>query len=429
LDPELTTIAVARFLTVLMQIDKEIKVTSSLTDLYPHKYKTIVINTTTSYIESYCGIPLKTQKVVNVLKSLGFGVQSSGENLEVTVPSFRATKDVSIAADLVEEVSRIYGYDNIVPLAVEGKFEPVVQEAEHVLEYQVKTALAEKFNLSEVHTYLWKDIASNKELNIQTKGYVKVLNSTVKDNDELRSELVSSLLKIVNENKLTYNETGIFEIGRVITGLDKNKLAIEEKHLSIALVSKEKTEEELYFELKRMLEFLMTTYKKQPLELKMQEAKAVSYLHSVNNASIVCNGKTLGVMGLLHPAVLNAIDKKIKVAVLEMNFNEFSKTTENKVKVKELSKYQTTVLDFNFLAEEKVVYSKLQELFANFISPLEYTFKLKDIFKDEVILKNKISYTFSFEIGSKDHTLTSKEIEEFSKSLIVYASKNGLELR
>ena len=80
------------------------------TDVYPHKYPKLTINTSVGYIEDYCGIKIGEDKIVSILTSLGFTVLNKNENLTVTVPSFRATKDVSISADLVEVV---YGYDNI----------------------------------------------------------------------------------------------------------------------------------------------------------------------------------------------------------------------------------------------------------------------------------------------------------------------------
>ena len=428
LDPELTKLATERFIYLLKQLDNGVKVASNLTDVYPHKYETITIKTTTKYIEDYCGIKIEAGKIAGILTSLGFRVKQEKENLTVVVPSYRATKDVSIPADLVEEVARIYGYDNIVPQAVVGKIEPVEQENEHSLEYETKRILAEKFALSEVHSYLWNDVSANKELNIKTKGYVKVLNSTVKDNDEIRSELTPTLLQVINQNKLSYGEGNVFEIGRVVSGLDKSGLAVEEKHLAIALSSKTKTEEELYFELKNCLVFLIETFKQAKVELRVEEQDK-NYLHPVNSTSILVEGKKIGSMGLLHPATLNAIDKKFKVATLEINFKAFSDLEDKKVKVNSLSKYQTTTLDFNFLAAKNACYFNLEILFANFNSQLDYTFKLLDVFEDDAILKGKKSYTFRFEIGASDHTLTGEEIEAFYNGLIAYAKENGLELR
>ncbi|MDD4210819.1 MAG: phenylalanine--tRNA ligase subunit beta [Clostridia bacterium] len=429
LDPELTYIATARFIKLLKIIDVSIEVQSSLADVYPHKYPKLTINTSVGYIEDYCGIKIGEDKIVSILTSLGFTVLNKNENLTVTVPSFRATKDVSISADLVEEVARIYGYDNILPRAVESKIKPAEQQTEHLLEYEVKKLLAQKFALSEVHTYLWNDVKVNKQLNIQTKGFVKVLNSTVKDNDELRSELTPSLIKIIDENKNTTSEMGIFEIGRVITGLDKNNLAIEEKHLSVVLASKTKSQEELYFELKKMLEAIFATFKNKRLELKINKKVNVPYLHPINSAYVIGRNASIGQLGVMHPSVVRQIDKKFNIAAAEIDFSQFSNIKQEQMQIKELSKYQTTTLDFNFLADKNSCYFNLEMLFANFESKLDYTFKLKNVFEDESVISGKKSYTFSFEIGSKNHTLTSIEIEEFYNGLINYAKANGLELR
>ena len=334
LGPELTSLASARFVNLLEQIDNGARVTSSLTDVYPHKYPQITINTTVQFIENYCGIELGAKKIESILTRLGFVVKANGEKLVVTVPSFRATKDVSIPADLVEEVARIYGYDNILPKAVEGKVKPVQQEQEHIIEHEVKLLLAEKFALSEVHTYLWNDTLANKELNIKTKGHVKVLNSTVKDNDELRSELMPSLIKIVDENKNATNEAGVFEIARVISGLDKDNLVVEEKHLSIVLASKTKTEEELYFELKQIAEFMFKTFKNKNLELNVNKEVDVPYMHPVNSVYIAAEQKTIGHFGVMHPSVASKIDKKFAVAGLELDFSEFANLKADSIKIK-----------------------------------------------------------------------------------------------
>jgi phenylalanyl-tRNA synthetase beta chain len=429
LDPSLTTLAIARFIKLLVEVDNNAQVTSSVTDKYVYKYPQINIDITSSFIEDYCGVKLGQQKIVDILNRLDFKVKVTDNNLTVTVPSHRATKDVTISADLVEEISRIYGYDNITPKAVTGKVEPVEQQAEHILEYHAKRTLAQKFNLSEVHTYLWNDVKANSQLNITTKGYVKVLNSTVKNNDEIRSELSPSLLKVINENKLNTQDDGIFEVGRVVTGLDENNKAIEQKNLSIVLTSKTKTDEQIYFDLKRILEFLFTTYKKQIPMLQLNKVDDASYLHPRNNAVITHLSKKIGKMGLLHPAVNNQIDKKLKVAVLELNFNKFSDIKQKNTQTSELSKYQTTVLDFNFLANKNLTYFDLKTLFNAFESKLDYTFNLKDVFENDEQLNNKKSYTLSFEIGAKDHTLSSDEIEKFHNNLIEYAKQNGLELR
>ena len=429
LDPELTTLAIARFVFILRQIDSGVAIQSSLTDIYKKRYPLKTINTTLSFIQKYIGENISATDVSKILTSLGFGVDFSGDNINIKVPTYRATKDITIAVDIVEEVARMFGYDNIVPKAVEGVLLPVEQEQEHALEYDAKLLLAEKFNLNEVHSYIWNDVKANKQLNINTKGYVKVLNSTVKDNDEIRSELAPTMLKVINDNKKYQQEMGVFEIARVCSGLDENNICIEDKHLSVALSSTTKSEEELYFKLKEIVCCLASDLLNKEVKLVPQSNEEIDYLHPVNNASVLINGEKIGYISLLHPKVLNNFDKKQKVAVLELDFGKFANIEIGKKSIKEQTKYQKVSIDFNFVVNENTYYSEMEEVFNNFVSNNEFEFSLVDVYFDEEILKNKKSMTFNFMLYSFNHTLTGEEIEQFRNEFLSYARSYGYELR
>ena len=112
LDPEMTVTAIARYLKLLLEIDPEAKVTSRLTDVYPKKYPVRVISFDKAYVDRMTGIDISLTRIEKTLKDLGFKVERQDDQFTVTVPSWRATKDVTIKADLIEEITRIYGYDN-----------------------------------------------------------------------------------------------------------------------------------------------------------------------------------------------------------------------------------------------------------------------------------------------------------------------------
>lgn len=428
LDPEMTTLAIERFVFILKQIDHNITIDSSLTDVYKKRYPVRTINITMPFINKYIGVELNSNIVCNILTSLGFITNVSGENILVKVPSFRATKDINIAVDLVEEVARMYGYDNIEAKPVVGELTPVDQQQEHLLEYETKMLLAEKFNLNEIHSYIWNDVKSNKELNINTKGYVKVLNSTVKDNDEIRSELVPTLLKCVYENKKYEQEIGVFEIARVCSGLDKNNLAIEDKHLAIAISSTSKNEEQLYFEVKDIITSMAKLLLNAEVVLKPM-TNDIDYLHPVNNASIIISGEKIGYISLLHPKVLQNFDKKQALAVLEMDFAKFAQLKQNKPVFNEITKYQKVSIDFNFIVDKDMYYQDIKEIIDEFKSTVEMEYSLVDIYYDEKVLLNKKSVTINFIIYSHDHTLTGNEINEFREQILIYLKSKGIELR
>ena len=428
LDPELTIVALGRYLHILRLIDPNARVVSGLTDVYHRHYPKRVISTTMEFINHYVGVALSTQFVLDTLTSLGFSVKNDGYNLQIEVPSYRATKDITLPVDIVEEVARIYGYNNIVPEPVKETINPVEQKRDHLLEYDVKQMLAEKFGLNETHSYIWQDEASLKELNIQTTGYIKILNSTVKDNDQIRSELMPTILKVINDNKNQIEDFGTFEIGRVVTGLDENKLAVEKKHLAVGFYSTKKTEKELYLKAKQVIETLVGQFLNKKVEYKLSQV-AKNYVHPINNASLFVDGKHIGYVALLHPLTKNAIDKKCAVAILEIDFSLFAEILPQEINIEMPSKYQVTSLDFNFVMSSNAIYADVLENLNRVATNLKYTVSLKDIYVDNENLAGKKSLTFGVKLWSDDHTLTSVEIENFHSSFIQNASIFGYELR
>jgi len=363
-----------------------------------------------------------------ILTALQFKVEKlENDSLLVTVPSFRATKDVSIKADLVEEVSRIYGYDNISIQPLTASITPASQDFEHTFEYETKYMLASN-GLNEVSTYIWENKQLNKDLHVDTKCHLKVINSLNKENDELRSELVPSMLEVVVDNLRVRDEIGIFEIARVVTGIDEENLATENKNLCIALASKTKSEKELYFKAKEYIENVVKINLNRELDYQLAQIEK-SFVHPYNNALLVCNGVTIGYIGLIHPRTLNVIDKKINIAVVEIDFSKLAQIGKKDLAISKATKYQTVSLDFNFVVDKKYPYHLVKSVLSRFQSELDYSFELKDIFESQEMLGDDISYTFNYILSSQTHTLTGEEIEAFHSGLIEYAERNDLKLR
>lgn len=428
LDPELTTLAIARFVHILRSVDPQITIQSGLTDVYNKKYPERHISTTMEFISSYVGIKLKPEEVGKILTNLGFRVDYNGSILSIKVPSYRATKDVTIANDIVEEVARMYGYDNIPQIPVEASLNPVEQKYSHLMEYDAKLMLARKFGLNEVHTYIWNDEKTLKDLCLETKGYVKVLNSTVKDNDEIRSELVPALLKVVNDNKQKEQNIGVFEIGRVCTGLDFDNLCIEEKHLAVVLASSQKTEKELYYKIKEILENINKEFVGAKISFNLKQAKT-KLAHPKNNAEILVDGKSVGYIAILHPQSMQKLGKNISVAMMELDFEQLANSENKMSKVSEITKYQTNVLDLNFVVDKDTKYQQIYDVLSSYQTELDYTTKLVDIYMGDNMEQGKKSMTFSFEISSKTHTLSGEELEKFQTDMIDLAKSNGYILR
>lgn len=248
LDPEITDIAIKRYIKLLKENDKDIKISSKLTDIYVNKYPTIKIKITRQYINSRIGTDLSLNKIKEILSSLEFEIEENGEILTVKVPSFRATKDISIKADLVEEIARIYGYDNIEPQTKNQPLRIVEIDDEKKTENTIKDLLAIKYGLSEIHTYIWYDRKKNKELNLEVnENNIKLANSINANFNVLRESVIPSLLYTLSENIKYYPNVNIFECGRTFEYPNKGEECIENKNLGIALCSKNKSSKELIY--------------------------------------------------------------------------------------------------------------------------------------------------------------------------------------
>lgn len=427
LDPELTPKALARIVFLLNQIDKNAKVSSRFSDVYRKKYDKIVINLDPKFIGKIVGEDISREFIIKTLKSLEFGVCEDGEMLKIEVPSFRATKDVSIKEDLVEEVARLYGYDNIkpMPLAFDTKPQEVIKSIEY--EYETKLFLAQKYGANEIHSYLWNYEDFNKSHKINTKSYLSLLDSSNAGQSGIRSELLPTLLRTLDENKNNYQNVRVFEIGRVVAGLDENNLAIEKKKLAILLASQKKSEKELFFEMKTIIIDVAKNLMGIDVELEMGET--VPYLHPVNSFRIKSRTADYGEMGILHPEVKKSIDKRFNVCLLEIDFEALANTVAYAKKIKQVSKYQAVEIDYNLLVDENLVYAELVKKLSKFKSRIMVGYNLIDIYENKDVLGDKKSITLRFNLASLDHTLTGDEIENFRNEFEDYIKRNGLELR
>ena len=194
LDPEMTVPAIARFVKLLTDTDKDARVVSSLTDEYAYHYDTVTLDFDQAYVDRYTGIQIDGDTIVHTLEALGFTVKRDGDNFSVTVPSWRATKDVTIKADIIEEITRVYGYDNFAVHTASAPLYPVRPETEKTVEDRIKDILVKRFSLHEVHSYIWAYYDEYKALGLAVEDNVKLLNATNPNIETLRRSMIPTQL-------------------------------------------------------------------------------------------------------------------------------------------------------------------------------------------------------------------------------------------
>ncbi len=431
LDPELTIPAIERFLKLLTEIDPGAKVTSSLTDSYTKHYDIITIRFNKAYVDKYTGIDIISDRIEETLTALGFGLTRKGDEFEAVVPSWRATKDVTIKADIIEEITRVYGYDNFDVRSTKNLLTPVRHSVERDNEYRMKLLLAERYAMNEVHSYLWYESKMNKELGIITEPNVRVINSLTAENDTIRSTIIPSLLGFVYKNVDTNPEMGMFEIGRIADGLKEDGLCDERKRLGIILASKKLTEKEVFFKAKEVAEQLLTAVKNVAPGFSEagDKVKRHNFVHPVNSATISLKGTTIGYLSVLNPRIRSRIDKKLNVAFIEIDISDMEQVAAESLRYTEVSKYPGVTVDLSLLTDKTQKYESITASVKEYSCEYLQSFYLVDIFEDEKLLPGRKSVTVRFEFGSKERTLEGQEIQTMVDGLLTVLKNYGIELR
>ena len=421
LDPEMTVPAIARFVKLLTDTDKDARVVSSLTDEYAYHYDTVTLDFDQSYVDRYTGIKIDGDTIVHTLEALGFTVKRDGDNFSVTVPSWRATKDVTIKADIIEEITRVYGYDNFAVHTASAPLYPVRPETEKTVEDRIKDILVKRFSLHEVHSYIWAYYDEYKALGLAVEDNVKLLNATNPNIETLRRSMIPTQLCQVRGNTAFAPSFGIFEIGRTVDGLDENGMCREYKKLAITLFSKTDSTETLYLSLRDMLAVLAADIKHKPLTFAAAEASH-DYQHPRNLNTVLCDGVALGELGVVHPTVAKKIDKKAAIVYAEIDVRAFSEIADAGIVYREPSRFPGMEVDLSFVSE---TYAPIGAAIEAANCPWIQEVDVVDTYRDE----SGKSITVRLVFSDDQRTLKREEVMEVADQIIESLSKQNIALK
>ena len=426
LDPELCRVATERVLKILSECDEGARVISSFTDKYVKRYPTITLNFDKRYVDRYTGIEISNETIVKTLTALGFGVTLSGDDFTVVVPSWRSTKDVTIKADIIEEITRIYGYDNFEIFTSVSPLIPVRKEILKSDEDRMKDILVKSYRLHEVHSYIWSDKAKNSELGINTPENVRIINAQTPDHAVLRRSMIPTLLSFVKENKGYSDSFGIFEIGHTVEGLRENGECNEQNKLGVVLYSKGVSEEALFLKARDIAAELCRDILHTEPEFVSAECD-YDFEHPVNSFDICISGEKIGYIGVPHPTVLENIDKKCAVSFVEISTERFAAAPTVLQKYKEPSKFPAIDIDVTFTADVgAIVFGELVAAAKAAAGEILSSAEVKDIYTAE---DGSSSITLRFSFASRERTLTKQELTPATDAIIAALASQGLTLK
>jgi len=425
LDPNLCEIALYRAVSLIKEICPSAKVTSEVADEKNFSLNQGPIELNLAWLNDFIGDDIKKEEVVDILTRLGFGCEDKDDKLSVTVPTWRATKDISIREDLAEEVARIYGYDNL-KLAmpqVAMKAPEIIPEKELV--DKVKKLLSGGAGLTEVYNYSFVGEDLLRKLSIDFSKHVRLANPIAAQHTMLRQSLAPNLFLNIKSNQPRYDLIKIFEIGSVYLGMTgeitkdaegKGKLPYQEKRLGIIVAGGPK--DNVFSKAKGILEYLLAN-----LDLTVEynvagSEIAPSWAKKNKVAKIKIGQQVIGFVSQLEKKSASNLGIKKECALAEISLKELLEinASQGYKKYKELDKFPPIIRDLAFVVNEKVLYNDIKNEIINFHEYIKEV-ELFDVFQGETIGAGNKNLAFHI-IYQTDRTMVAKEIDDLQQKLI-----------
>lgn len=421
LDPERTTMAIERACKLLEEYAGGTVVTGTVEyDKTNNKEKEIEI--TFKNINDVLGTVIPNEEILNVFRKLGFSYKVNGETIKVTVPTRRL--DISIKEDLIEEVSRIYGVDNI-----EGKLPivPMRKGSYDKTQREIRNKMI-ALGLKETLTYV---LINDKEVNGYTLDKfepLKLLDPITEDRNTLRYSMIPSLYKVYEYNKAReQKDISIFEIGKGF--YKKGEVYGEDTKLCVLMSGKYSTglnnnKTVDFYVIKGIAEEVLD-YLGYAGRYSFMKQEMPKEMHPGQSAMINVNGSNIGMIGKIHPSVT-----KDDVYVLEINLDELFTKKVGKMKYKEFSKFPSINKDIALVVDKKSVSKDIEKVIKSAGGSLLTNIEVFDVYTGVGVGIDKKSIAYSLTFSDMKKTLTDEEINGLMDKIIDAVSKKcGAELR
>ncbi|MDO4549991.1 MAG: phenylalanine--tRNA ligase subunit beta [Planctomycetia bacterium] len=467
--PVNTRVATGRILQLLQESGENFNVTSRFSwdgDL-KDAYRALEIPAGT--LDRLAGISLPFQTVLNILHRLGFGANFAEDGrLLVNIPPFRSQKDISISEDIIEEVLRVYGYDQIPPQLPEVPIRPLHLNKALRAEHQARKLLAAAHGFTEVHNYSWMDSNWLAQIQYAPENLMEFRNPATTYYRFLRTSLMPTLLQLVGKNRGNRDHFRFFEIGNVYNQKTETQIAAEPKNLEgktlpsaavgrdtqwigqcderthLAGVSYSTTAfgtledhyravkgalEDLGKLLHRPLSFVSGTPQNATVSGSaapwMQDGYWVEVF--LGNPK---DGVKIGALGVLDGKLLQTVvPEGGQVVWFELEFYKLDVSVFPDFKPEPLAVYPVSWQDFSLVWDLDAGYAALEEKLAEFTHPLLKRREFLYCYKGKGLEKTQGSYTWRFWIGADDHTLSGEEIDDFRQKWLSFLQKEGIAMR
>ncbi len=399
-------------------------------DVYPNPKKPREIIFRPWRANEIIGIELSEEKQLDILKRLGFKILESDEKGVLTeVPSWRA--DVFSEIDLIEEIARLYNYDNIEPKFFGGKRSRVEPPANLAIPKE-REAVADYLTKNGFNEIVSQNIIDPKSARMFSENLIEIANPLGEELSVMRPAVLPSVLKIIEKNARRGNkDLRLFELGRSFE-LSKNGWKFIENHkekeeLVVAITGSRypkqwanREEEADYYDIKGIAEDLFEFFGIEDYKFAPNEERKI---YSKNSVSIIIDGKRAGTLGELSSEILAAFGLEKKTFALEIDAEAFYKAKRRERKHRKVSPYPPAYRDLAFVVDKSVPAEKIAAAIEKKGGKFLKKALIFDVYEGAKIGEGKKNLAFSLSFSAPDRTLTDEEIDRSIEKIIAAVEK------
>ena len=433
-DPERCDQALSLAMQLFSELYPEMNVTA-FKDEYLKKLEKKEIDVEFDWLDRRLGKRIPQEVIAKKLGTMGYEVSFTETGMHIVVPTWRSTGDVSIKADIMEEVARMYGYENFEATTITTSFDGAINQLSVDLVRKIKEYLAFRCNMQEIFTYPWMTDEFVTALLPSTDGILALATPPAPDEKYIRCSLLPNICKAIAKNERNFSEFDIFEEAQIFydgdytADYEGEKLPAQKKHLGCAFVGSPDRVAELFRNAKGVIGAMprythMEGFTFEKLE-KPYWADETVWLN------ICLDGKKIGDLALLSKKAALACGIKVLSAVLvELDMDSLVPFKSRTNRFARVPEFPRNDYDLSFLVDAMTKWSDVYELLTAKKNELLRDVQFVDEYRGKQIPEGKKSVTIRLVIGSDEKTLTGEEIEAVANSVVKKLQKNlGADIR
>ncbi len=379
-------------------------------------------------VDRMAGVAVPREEARRILTGLGFQVATRDGLLELGIPPHRSRRDLSIPADIVEEILRLYGYGRIEPRLPIAPLRHLPVNESLQREHRTRRVLAGAHQFIEVQNYIWFDSRWLQELSWQPQECLRLRNPPSQHNGCLRTTLVPNLLALVRPNRTHCDSFRLFEISRVFGNAEEGQH--ERTFLAGVTYQPSRADAEEHVRVIRSaLDDLGVSLCGKGFGFEPCSEDVSPW--QKRGVSLVIHGDAgpIGGIGLLTGKILKTVVPDGQVVWFELDLEAVPIVVHPAIKFAQLPVYPGSWQDFSLLWDSDRGFAALEAVLNAFRHPLVSRRDFVYRFKGKGLPPGKSSYTFRYHLAAADHTLSAEEIDAFRSEFLRHLESHGIALR